>query len=182
MLDSITKGIAKVFGTKSDRDLKLMLPVVTQINEEYKKLTSISDDQLRGRTSELKAYIGEKLKSIDDELSSLHAQIADNPELDINAKDDIFKRIDELEERRDEDLEVVLKEILPQGFAVVKETARRLSENKKLEVSATLEDKQLAANRDHIEIKGSSAIWHNKWLAAGTEVEWNMVHYDVQLI
>ena len=182
MLDSITKGIAKVFGTKSDRDLKLMLPVVTQINEEYKKLTSISDDQLRGRTSELKAYIGEKLKSIDDELSSLHAQIADNPELDINAKDDIFKRIDELEERRDEDLEVVLKEILPQGFAVVKETARRLSENKKLEVSATLEDKQLAANRDHVEIKGSSAIWHNKWLAAGTEVEWNMVHYDVQLI
>jgi preprotein translocase subunit SecA len=182
MLDILTKGIAKVFGTKADRDLKLLTPYVGQINEEFQKLQSLSDDELRNKTTELKEIIATDLKEIDEELETLHKKVADEPDLDIQQKDDIFKRIDELEASRDESLEVTLMRILPQAFAVVKETARRFAENHRLEVQATLLDKTIASKKQNVEIKGDTAIWHNKWKAAGTDVEWNMVHYDVQLI
>lgn len=182
MFELVTKGIAKIFGTKSDRDLKLLVPIVSQINEEFKKLESITDDELREKTNELKGIISEKLKHIDDDLEALHKTVADEPNLDISEKDEIFKKIDSLESQRDEELEIVLNDILPMAFAVVKETARRFAENKKLTVKATLLDKMLGAEKPHIEISGETATWHNKWTAAGTEVEWNMVHYDVQLI
>ncbi len=182
MLDSITKGIAKVFGTKSERDLKELLPLVKDTNKEYENLKNISDDDLRDQTRILKETINERLKSIDEQLETLHKRIADDPSLDINEKDSIFKEIDKLEENRDEELEVILLELLPKGFAVVKETARRFAENHKLEVKATLQDKQIAADQSNVELKGETAIWHNKWMAAGNEVEWNMVHYDVQLM
>ncbi|MFY0651046.1 MAG: preprotein translocase subunit SecA [Cyclobacteriaceae bacterium] len=182
MLNSITKGIAKVFGTKADKDLKLLMPYVDLVNKEYQKLGPISDDQLRGKTKELKDEIGERLKSIDDQISELHKKVDENPDLDINDKEEIFGSIDKLEEQRDEELEVILLELLPRAFAVVKETARRLTEVKKLSVVATMEDKQLAASCPHIEISGETAIWHNKWVAHGTEVEWNMIHYDVQIV
>ncbi|MFY0689875.1 MAG: preprotein translocase subunit SecA [Cyclobacteriaceae bacterium] len=182
MLDSFAKSFAKIFGTKSERDLKQLLPIVKQINEEFKALESISDDQLRGRTNELKGVISDRLKPIDDQLEALHQKVADDQDLAIDEKEEIFKQIDALEEDRDKDLEKILLEILPAGFAVVKETARRLSENKQLEVEATLWDKQIAAEKDNVEIQGNTAIWKNKWSAAGTEVEWNMIHYDVQLI
>ncbi|MBV6645361.1 MAG: preprotein translocase subunit SecA, partial [Cyclobacteriaceae bacterium] len=182
MFEVITKGITKIFGTKSDRDLRELTPFLEKINTAYKQLESLSDDQLRGKTEELKSTIAEQLKHIDDELDQLHNKVKEHPDLDINEKDEIFKQIDTLESQRDDELEVVLMDILPEGFAVVKETARRLTENKQLTVSATLMDKQLASSKSHIEIKGEQAVWHNKWIAAGTEVEWNMVHYDVQLI
>ncbi len=182
MFESITKGIAKIFGTKSERDLKELFPLVTKINDEYAKLHDISDDALRGRTGELKEIINERLKNIDDQIAALHKKVEENPDLDINEKDSIFKEIDNLESKRDDDLEVVLMELLPQAFAVIKETAQRFTENERLEVAATLEDKQLASTKSNVEIKGETAIWHNKWEAAGTEVEWKMVHYDVQLI
>lgn len=182
MLNIITKGIAKVFGTKADRDLKELLPYVDLINTEYQKLAQISDDELRGKTQELKDEIAEHLKSIDSEMDALHKQIEDQPELDITEKETVFNKIDELEEKRDELLEEKLLEILPRAFAVVKDTARRLTENKKLTVPASMMDKMLAANRPHIEIEGETATWHNKWQAFGQDVEWNMIHYDVQLI
>ena len=181
MINSIAKGVAKIFGTKTEKDLKELTPFVPLINAEFDKLRNITDDDLRGKTTELKDVIKGKLKSIDDQIADLKIQV-ENKELDANAKESIFAKMDSLEEQRDEDLEKVLMEILPQGFAVVKETARRLAENGQLVVRADLYDKELAAKKPHIEISGETATWKNKWLAAGTEVEWNMVHYDVQLI
>ena len=182
MLNFLAKSAAKLFGTKADRDLKELLPYVSLVNAEYQKLASISDDQLRGKTQELKNTIAEHLKSIDDEMAELHRHIEVNPNIEIAEKEEVFGKIDKLEADRDEKLEEILLEILPVAFAVVKETARRLTENKQLTVQATLMDKMLAAKKPNVEIQGETAIWHNKWRAMGVDVEWNMIHYDVQLI
>ena len=183
MLESFAKGITKIFGgTKSEKDLKALVPFVDLINNEYQKLRDITDDDLRGKTTELKEIIGERLKHIDDQITELHTRVEEDENLDVHQKEDIFSQIDKLEEERDTELEKVLLEILPQGFAVVKETSRRLAENEKLVVRATQYDKELAARKDNVEISGEVATWHNKWMAAGNEVVWNMVHYDVQLI
>ncbi len=182
MLDFITQGIAKIFGTKSERDIKELVLYVGKVNEEFAKLQSLSDDQLRDKTAQLKLIIGQKLQNIDDQLTALHKRIEEETKLDVTEKESIFNQIDQLEKERDKELEVVLLEILPAAFAVVKETARRFKENGKLEVAASLHDKKLSATRKHIEIIDGKAIWHGRWLAAGTEVTWDMVHYDVQLI
>ena len=171
MFDWITKGVGKVFGTKADRDLKLLLPYVGLINKEFLKLAKISDDQLRERTQELKTVIEDRLQVTDAELGDLHEKVNNNPDLDLNQKDDIFKKIDALELERNEQLEVILEDILPQAFAVVKETARRFSEQGQLTVSKTDHDVELSKMKANIEIKGDQAIWHNKWLAAGTDIE-----------
>jgi preprotein translocase subunit SecA len=182
MLDIITKGITKIFGTKSDRDLKELTPYVGKVNEEYIKLQSLSDDELRGKTTEVKLQIQQKLQNIDDQLTTLHKKIEENPELDINEKEEIFQQTDKLEEDRDKQLEVVLLDVLPKAFAIIKETARRFKEIGKLEVTATLHDKKLAAAKKHIEIADNKAVWHNRWMAAGNEIVWDMLHYDVQII
>jgi preprotein translocase subunit SecA len=129
MLNIITKGIAKVFGTKADRDVKELMPYVGIINAEYQKLTAITDEELRGKTQILKDEIAASLKEIDDEMAALHQKIADNPELDISEKEDIFNSIDTLEKKRDESLEEKLLDIFPRAFAIVKVTARRLTVN-----------------------------------------------------
>lgn len=182
MFDVITRSVAKVFGTKADRDLKELTPYVGKINAEYEKLREISDDELRASTAELKAVIAERLKDIDDQISELQRTVKENTDLDIDQKEEIFEQIDGLEESRDTELEVVLLELLPKAFAVVKETARRLAENKQLVVTATDKDREYAATKDNVQINDGMATWSNEWLAAGTEVVWNMVHYDVQLI
>ena len=182
MLNIISKGVAKIFGTKADRDLKELTPYVGKINAEFDRLSDISDDELRGKTEQLKATIAEKLTSIDDQIAELHKQVADNPKMDIHQKEDVFNNIDKLEEERDEELEKILEDILPQAFAVVKETARRLASNGKLVVTANMNDKLHADSKEHVEIEGDKAIWHNEWMAAGNKITWNMVHYDVQLI
>lgn len=182
MLNSITKGFAKIFGTKTEKDLKELTPYVGLINAEFDKLRSISDDELRGKTTELKGIIKDRLKDIDDQIEALHKQVDEDESLDVHQKEDIFAQIDKLESDRDEELEKVLMDILPKGFAVVKETARRFAENEKLTVQATQHDKEIASKKSNVEINGESATWKNKWLAAGNEVVWNMVHYDVQLI
>ena len=182
MSNLLTKGLAKIFGSKSARDIKEVMPYVEEINSIYEGLHDISDDALRGKTGEIKARIREELKTIDDELAALHQQVADHPELDIHEKEAIFDKVDQLEEDRDEALEKVLMKVLPEGFAVVKETARRFKENGKLKVEATMLDKQIAAKGDHVEINGNHATWHNSWEAAGNRITWEMLHYDVQLI
>ncbi len=182
MLDLITKGISKVFGTKSEKDIKLVLPYVEKINQEYDKLSNISDDELRGKTQEVKGLIDDYLKDIDEQIAELHQYIADNPDLDIDAKEDTFGQIDKLEEDRNDKLEDVLMEVLPLAFAVVKETARRFKENESITVTATQRDKEIAAKHKHVTIEGEKATWHNSWIAGGTEITWDMLHYDVQLI
>ncbi len=182
MLNSITKGFAKIFGTKTEKDLKELTPFVGLINAEFEKLKNISDDELRGKTTELKSIIKDHLKDIDDQIEALHKQVEGDHSLDVHQKEEIFAQIDKLESDRDVELEKVLLDILPTGFAVVKETARRFAENEKLTVQATQHDKEIAAKKSNVEINGETATWKNKWLAAGNEVVWNMVHYDVQLI
>ena len=147
MFDIITKSIAKVFGTKADRDIKELSPVATATNAEYSKLNHISDDELRNKTTEFKDTIAQKLKSIDDQITELKTKVEEDLELSVDQKESIFNQIDKLELDRNKGLEAVLKEILPQAFAVVKETARRFTENGKLVVTATLQDKFLSATK-----------------------------------
>ncbi|MDN3669295.1 preprotein translocase subunit SecA [Echinicola jeungdonensis] len=182
MLDLITKGLTKIFGTKSDRDIKELLPIVDQINDAYNQLQSLSDDELRNKTGEIKAEIDKDLKNIDDQISKLKSEIEALSAEKVHEKDALFTQIDKVEKDRNEALEGVLEKILPQAFAVVKETARRFKENEKLVVKAKDFDRELAAKKDNVEINGEEAIWHNKWMAAGTEIIWDMLHYDVQLI
>jgi len=182
MLSGVTKGISKIFGSKSDRDIKTVLPLVGQINEQYAKYKSLSDDELRAQTDQLRTEINEYLAEIDGQLETLHKQVDENPDLDIHEKEAIFNQIDALEEDRNKELEKILKELLPRGFAIVKETARRFKENQEIRVTASMHDKVYASHHDHVRIEGETAIWKNRWMAAGSEIEWNMVHFDVQLI
>jgi len=178
----LTKGLAKLFGSKSDRDIKEVMPLVEQTNREFEKLQQISDDELRNKTLAFKERIADGLKDIDNQLEQQHKLVAEDESLSIADKEAVFEGIDGLEEERNKQLEVILLEILPEAFAVVKETARRWKENHKMTVTASMMDKQIATTGPHVEIKGDTAIWHNKWMAAGNEITWEMLHYDVQLI
>jgi preprotein translocase subunit SecA len=182
MLDFIAKGLAKVFGTKSDRDIKDLLPIVKEINIVFDGLKGISDEQLRAKTQEIKSQINDHLQVFDQNILDIRAKVDELPATAIHEKDQLFNQIDQIEKDRDQALEEVLQKVLPTAFAVVKETARRLKEVGKLVVKANLRDREIAAVKANVEIQGEDAIWHNKWLAAGTEVVWDMVHYDVQLI
>ncbi|NTE03524.1 preprotein translocase subunit SecA [Agrobacterium tumefaciens] len=173
--------LAKVFGSKSERDIKAIQPLVGKINEQYSKLSALSNDELRGKTIEFKGRISDFLTEIDGKISALKAE-AESEDLDLHQKTAIYDQVDALGKDRDAELEKVLLEILPEAFAVVKETSRRLSENDYLEVTATQFDRDYAARKGNVKIIGDKAQWANRWDAAGTEVVWNMVHYDVQLI
>ena len=173
--------LSKIFGSKSDRDIKHIRPLVDKIKEEFAKLESLSHDELRAKTSDFKQRITAYLADIDQEINSLRTE-AEQIEVEMAEKNAIYDKIDKLTKERDKKLEEVLMEILPEAFAVVKETARRFTENTSLEVTASDFDRELAAQKTNIEIKGDKAFWRNSWIAAGTTVTWNMVHYDVQLI
>jgi preprotein translocase subunit SecA len=182
MFNFLTQGISKIFGTKSEKDVKGLSPYVNATNQEFSKLKALSNDAFRGKTEELKSYINQKLSHIDNEVSKLKTSAENNQDLGIDEKELIFKKIDELEAQRNVELEEVLLEILPKAFAIVKETARRFKENQNLEVTATHLDRQLAMHKSHVEIEGEKAIWKNEWLAAGNLMKWDMEHYDVQII
>lgn len=174
------KVLKKFFGTKYDKDVKTIMPYVDQINALYEEYQDISNDALRNKTLEFKQRIQKHLQAIDDEIAKTEA--ASNAETDLSLKEDYYREIDDLKKDRDEELEVVLMEILPEAFAVVKATAKRFTENITIEVSATDHDKEIAAKHDYVTIEGNKAVWKNSWMAAGGEITWNMVHYDVQLI
>jgi preprotein translocase subunit SecA len=182
MLNFLTKGITQIFGTKSDRDNKELQPYVGLTNEEFAKLKSLSHDEFRAKTTELQNYIAQKLSHIDDQINQLKENIDNNPDMEVDEKEASFRKIDELKLDRNKELEVVLLEILPKAFAIVKETARRFTENSEIAVTATHLDRELAMKKGHIRIEGDKAIWQNQWLAAGNMITWNMVHYDVQII
>ena len=178
MLDIIFK---KLFGDKEQKDLQELLPIVDLVSVEYDKLISISDDELRAKTIEFKSRIHEFNSEVASNISSLKekTQLDDTP---IHEKEAIFKEIETLEKKEDEQLEEILLEILPEAFAVVKETAKRFFENGSLKVTANDMDRELAKSNENISISEDQAIWLNQWDAAGTEVIWNMIHYDVQLM
>ncbi len=182
MLDLITKNISKLFGTKSDRDLKEINPIVDKILAEYAKLSAISNDALREKTATFKSTITNYTKAEQTQINELKDKAENDSQLSIDEKEKIYEQIDELEKEVVKKEKEVLAEILPEAFAVMKETARRFKENSKIEVTASAMDKNIAAKRKSVEIVGDKAFWHNTWIAAGNEVTWDMVHYDVQLI
>lgn len=172
--------INKFFGNKSQRDIKEILPIVEQIKVEFAKLESLSNDELRQTTTDLKNKIREEYKSKQDEILELKQQL--ETDLDIDVKETIYKKIDLLEKDIDQIIKDSLDESLPKAFAIVKETARRFKENEWLEVTANEYDKELAVGKPHIKIENDKAYWKNSWIAGGNETLWAMVHYDVQLI
>ncbi|MGB5927429.1 MAG: preprotein translocase subunit SecA, partial [Cyclobacteriaceae bacterium] len=129
MINFLTKGLTKIFGTKSDKDIKVVLPYVDQTNSEFDKLKNVSDDELRAGKEKIKEEINEGLRHIDDQIEELNKKIKDDPNMDIHHKEEIFGQIDKLEEDRNKDLEEILLQVLPRAFAIVKETARRFKEN-----------------------------------------------------
>ena len=174
--------ISKLFGSKSERDVKSILPIVEKVKAEFAKLGDISNDELRAKTINFKETIAQGLSGIDAELQAIKDRTENEPDMDVNEKVELYTQIDKLEKDRNKELEDILLNILPEAFAVVKETARRFAGNKTIEVTATEFDRELAAKKSNVVIKGDKAIHHNTWLAAGNEVTWDMVHYDVQLI
>ena len=139
--------ISKLFGNKSDRDVKSLLPLVEKVKAEFAKLGDISNDDLRGKTLAFKAIISQGLAEIDSEIQSIKDRTENNPDLDVSEKVALYTQLDKLEKDRNKELEVILMQILPEAFAVVKETAKRFKENKTIEVTATQFDRDLAARK-----------------------------------
>ena len=169
-------------GNKSEKDVKKIRPLVGQINSFFDQYQTISNDDLRGKTQVFRLRIKEYLKDIDNQIETKKAEAESLHSADIAGRDAIYRQIDEMRKDRDKKLEEVLQEILPEAFAVVKETARRFKDNPQLESTATELDKTFAATKKYIRIEGDKAIYKNSWPAGGTMITWNMVHYDVQLI
>ncbi|MEO0468261.1 MAG: preprotein translocase subunit SecA [Bacteroidota bacterium] len=172
--------LQKLFPSKKEKDLKALQPYIELVNTEYAKLSNLSDDELRGKTAEFKERIAEYTADIVQQIDETRSK-ADETE-DIHLKDQLYTEVDELTKEHYSHLDEILLELVPEAFAVVKETARRLAQNGQLTVTATDWDREMAEGREHIEISGHSAIWKASWLAADARIDWNMVHYDVQLI
>ena len=171
MSNFITKSIAKLFGTKSQRDLKDLLPYVDQINAEFARLKDLSNDELRDVSAQLRVHIADELQGIDQQIDGLRQQVATDLDMDVDHKQTIFTQVDQLEKERNKELERVLLAILPQAFAVVKETARRFSQNDELAVSLTEFDIEIARFRKNVRIEGDKAYWSNTWDAAGNTIK-----------
>jgi preprotein translocase subunit SecA len=172
--------LKKVFGTKEDREKKAMAPLIEQINQAYAALTHLSHDELRNKTLEFRQYLADSLADIDHDIAAAESDAAQTE--DVYQQQKYFDEIDELKKKRDKELETRLTDLLPEAFAVVKETARRFKENGELVVTATDHDRQLAGlGKDFVRIDGDRAIWSSTWTAAGNKIKWDMAHYDVQL-
>ncbi|HYK57277.1 MAG TPA: preprotein translocase subunit SecA, partial [Flavisolibacter sp.] len=175
--------LSKMFGgSKSEKDVKAVLPLVTKINENFQAYQSISNGELRNKTQEFRQRIQDHLKEIDTEIAETTQKADELPFNDLVGKDAIYHEVDKLKKDRDQKIEEILKEILPEAFAVVKETARRFKENTEIVSRATELDRDLSVVKEYITINGDNAIYKNTWTAGGGQITWNMVHYDVQLI
>ncbi|MCR4810254.1 MAG: preprotein translocase subunit SecA [Prevotella sp.] len=173
----------KLFGDKSQRDIKEVRPFVDAIHKVYPTIEALNNDELRAKTLEFKAKIQSKIAEEEKELAELRARIEAEYEMPVDEKQRIYKRIDDLEKDSYEKTQEVLNEILPEAFAVVRETARRFAENDEVVVTATEHDRDLCATRDNVNIDDAGmAHFANEWMAGGNMIKWDMVHYDVQLI
>ena len=175
--------LSKLFGgSKSDKDVKRVQPIVAEINRIYNELQSLSHDELRNKTYEFRAQIREYLKDIDAQIAEQKAAGEQYAETDLHEREAVYNEVDKLIKKRDQQIEEILEKIAPYAFAVVKEAARRLKENPVIVSKATELDKELALEKDYIRVDGDMCHFSNSWQAAGNTVTWNMVHYDVQLI
>ena len=171
--------ISKIFGNKASRDMKEIQPWVEKVKAVYPEISKLSNDELRAKTQELKQIIKNSAVEENEKIEELKATIEDT---ELEKREAIFSQIDKLEKEVLDKYEKALNEVLPTAFAIVKDTARRLSENDEIVVTATDFDRQLAGEgKDFVSIDGDKAIWKNHWTAGGNDMKWNMVHYDVQL-
>ena len=175
--------LSKLFGgSKSEKDVQLLTPIVEKVNTHFQQYQNLSNDELRNKTLEFRNRIKQHLTSIDVEIEELNTKAEILTADEIQEKDTLYQEIDKKRKERDQQIEEILKEIHPEAFAVVKETARRFTNNEELKATATQLDKDLVLKRPHMRIEGEQVIYKKRWLAGGSEVVWNMVHYDVQLI
>ncbi len=175
--------ISKIFGgNKSEKDVKQIVPLIKNMNDHFQQFQSLSNDELRNKTGEFRSRIKEYLAETDSAIAAKNASVDELPFENITERDAIYKEVDELKKQRDKKIEEILEKILPEAFAVVKETARRFTENDTLESTAIELDRELEHKRNHITIEGNTCIYKNSWTAGGNVIKWNMVHYDVQLI
>ncbi|PTL34435.1 preprotein translocase subunit SecA [Prevotella sp. oral taxon 376] len=172
--------LKSLFGDKSTRDMKLIQPLVETVKEAYPAIKELNNDQLRAKTKEIQKYVQDSAKEEKEKIAELKSTIEDTP---IDEREDIFTEIDKLEKAALDKYEVALNEVMPVAFSIIKDTARRFSENKETVVTATDFDRELAGNpaNDFITIDGDKAIYHNEWTAGGNKIQWDMIHYDVQL-
>ena len=175
---SFINVIQNLFGNKSTRDMKLIQPEVEKVKKAFESITLLSNDELRAKTKELQRYVQDSALKEKQEIEALKATIEDTP---IDERESIFNKIDKLEKDVLEIYEKALNEVMPDAFAIVKDTARRFAENETVEVEATDFDRELATTHDFVHIEGDKAIYQNHWVAGGNETVWDMVHYDVQL-
>jgi len=179
MLNILTKILG---GNKSEKDVKRIEPQIEQINKFFAQYQNLSNDELRGKTNEFKQRIKQYLSDIDEIIATKKSEAEQLPEEEMQVRDTLYKEVDELKKDRDKKIEEILLEILPEAFAVVKETARRFKENTELVSTATQLDRDLSVTKDYIKIDGDKSVFQNTWIAGGSPVTWNMVHYNVQLI
>ncbi|MBQ5944325.1 MAG: preprotein translocase subunit SecA [Bacteroidales bacterium] len=172
--------IKKVFGTKQDRDMKLVKPILEKVLAAYKEIDVLSNDALRARTEALKAGLREVEAPFEKRIDEIRAIM--ETDIPVNEKESLATESDKLVKEEDEAIEKKLDEILPEAFAIMKSTARRFAQNETVEVTATDFDRDLSIAHDFVTIEGDKAVYHNHWKAGGNEITWDMVHYDVQLI
>ena len=170
--------LSSIFGNKATRDMKEIKPWVDKVKAAYPEIAALDNDALRAKTEELKAYIRNSAAEQRSKVEELKASV-ENTELE--EREELFAQIDKLEKEILDIYEKALDEVLPAAFSIVKETAKRFSENEEITVTATEFDRHLAATKDLVRIEGDKAIYQNHWVAGGNDTVWNMVHYDVQL-
>ncbi|NSW46303.1 MAG: preprotein translocase subunit SecA [Bacteroidales bacterium] len=177
----IASILKKFFKSKSEKDVEEILPIVQQILSIYNTLRSLSNDELREKSKALKQRVQSYFAADEAEIEQLRAK-AESDEISLEEKNKLYEKIDKLNKEVNRKIEEILWEVLPEAFAIVKETARRFVEDKELVVTANDFDRNIAAYKSNVVIQGNQAIWKNKWIAGGNEIEWDMIHYDVQLI
>ena len=177
---SVLNTVLKLFvGDKQKKDLKLLQPIVGDVRVYEKEMNALSNDELRAKSIRFKNNIKKATQSFDDKIEALEQEALTAP---VDRKEALFKEIDELNDAAYKASEAVLEAIMPEAFAVVKETAKRFTEHNTLEVAATAHDRELSAHKSYVTLEGDLAVWKNAWDASGTSVTWEMIHYDVQLI
>ena len=170
----------KIFGTKAERDLKQLKPMLAKVLAAYETIDKLDDDQLRAKCDELKAKIQEAIAADEKRIAEIKLEI--ETDIPVDRKEKLATESDKLVKNVDETIEKVLDEILPEAFAIMKSTARRFKENPEIRVKATKFDRDLSTTKEFVSIDGDYAVWQNHWMAGGNEITWDMVHYDVQLI
>ena len=177
----LVTGLLKMFfGTKSDKDRKEIEPYVNKIKEIYPQIEQLSNDELRAHSAALQAAIAAYIADDEAQITDLKAKL-ENMETSLDEKEEISRKIDHLTEEIDRKIEEKLDEILPEAFAIMKDTARRFTQNSEVVVTATDFDRDLAAEKDFVRIEGDKAIYSNSWTAGGNKITWDMIHYDCQL-